>query len=103
MEDTLGQGKSLFSHRCWQDVYLEHDHLVECPGLNRTVVADLFVILASNMNNIAKQIMRQSGQFKSMHYTAGLSGNQTMLFFFFACSTYLPGANVFYPLSEWPP
>ena len=51
------------SHIDAGNTYLEYDHLVECTGLNRTVVADLSAILASKMNSIAKQIMMQSGQF----------------------------------------
>ena len=44
------------SHTDAGNTYLEHDHQVECPGLNRTVVADLFAILAPNMNTVLLKI-----------------------------------------------
>ena len=45
-----------YSHIDAGDTYLEYDHLVECTGLNRTVVADLFAILAPNMNTVLLKI-----------------------------------------------
>lgn len=66
------------SHTDASNTHLEYDHQVECPGLNRTVVAKLFAILAPNMNTVLLKIGTEVN-FKSMHYM-GLSGNLTMSF-----------------------